>query len=106
MFRAIRSFSAPVIVASLVAMPAWANAQATPDALPPIGGPGVYRDGGQLTAALRAAAESSPALATSRILITDRAGQKIAFPFFGAEVLHHGDDGNLRPALANQTQGF
>jgi len=72
MFRAIRSFSASVIVASLVAMPACANAQATPDALPPIGGPGVYRDGGQLTAALRAAAESSPALATSRILITDR----------------------------------
>ena len=72
MIRPGRSFWLHIIAASLLAAPASAMEEAPPDALPPIGGPGVYRDGGRLAAVLRAAAKASPALATSRILITDR----------------------------------
>jgi mannose-6-phosphate isomerase-like protein (cupin superfamily) len=62
-----------VVTASVLSLAGAAMAQgAPPDALPPLGGPGVYRSGSQLAATLQAAARASPALATSRILITDR----------------------------------
>jgi mannose-6-phosphate isomerase-like protein (cupin superfamily) len=57
---------------AVLALAGSAAAQNPPDRLPPIGGPGVYRDGRALAAALAAATKASPALATSKILITDR----------------------------------
>lgn len=60
------------LAAALAALAVPAAAQSAPDPLPPVGGPGVYRDAGALAAALAAHAKVSPAIATSRILITDR----------------------------------
>jgi mannose-6-phosphate isomerase-like protein (cupin superfamily) len=54
----------------LAALPAAALAQTAP--LPPPGGPGVYKDGAQLAAALAAAAKANPALGISPILVTER----------------------------------
>ena len=71
MIRTVRRFGVPA-AALLLALPGAAAAQAAPDPLPPLGGPGVYREGGQLAGALQAAAKASPALATSPILITPR----------------------------------
>jgi mannose-6-phosphate isomerase-like protein (cupin superfamily) len=63
---------AGLTLAAALAFAGAAAAQSPPDRLPPIGGPGVYRDAPGLAAALAAAAKASPALATSKILITDR----------------------------------
>lgn len=56
----------------LLALAGPAFAQAPSDPLPPVGGPGIHRDAGRLAAALAMATKASPALATSKILITDR----------------------------------
>jgi mannose-6-phosphate isomerase-like protein (cupin superfamily) len=68
----IRTTSRLQLAATLLALAGPASAQAPPDRLPPLGGPGVHREAGQLAATLAAAAKASPALATSKILITDR----------------------------------
>jgi mannose-6-phosphate isomerase-like protein (cupin superfamily) len=63
---------AGLTLAAAVTIAGGAAAQSPPDRLPPVGGPGVYRDAGALAAALAAGAKASPTLAISRILVTDR----------------------------------
>lgn len=58
------------LAAILAALPVLALAQPAP--LPPQGGPGVFRDGAGLAAALAAAAKANPALGISPILATER----------------------------------
>lgn len=72
MSHLISRLGAGLLTAAVLSVAGIASAQPAPDALPPLGGPGVYSDARHLAAALQAAAKASPALATSRILITSR----------------------------------